>query len=170
MEEEQDFIETSDENTDQENQEQDSDSDVQAKLEEKEREIAKLKAIIIRKKENEKKHINNDNPADDDIRQSVAELKKAEEKRQFGYEHNLAPNVVDYLFKIKGNPTAEDLKDPFIVGGIQALTRKERVEENTPGSSRQSTSVNGKDFFSLSEDDKAKNYDKVVANIVKRKK
>jgi len=72
---------------------------------------------------------------EDDIHQTVQELKLAETKRQFGYEHGLSPEETDAVFRINPKPTKETLEDPFVKGGLQAIRAKKKVAENTPRSS-----------------------------------
>lgn len=98
-----------------------------------------IKQVLARAKkaEAERKNINKPEPKEskkekDDIRQTVAELQLAEQKRQFGYANKLSPEETDYLFKLNSNPTSELLNDTFIKGGLEAIRKEKRVEANTP--------------------------------------
>ena len=53
---------------------------------------------------------------DREIVKSVKRLEEIENKRQFGFEHQLSPEETDYIFKISGGkPTKEILEDTFYV-------------------------------------------------------
>lgn len=128
-------------NTPEESDEKDKDNPdedaVKAELQKKDAIIRQLHARAVKaeqeKKQNiEKPIIKKPESKQDDIRQTVQELKLAEEKRQFGYENNLSPQETDYLFKISPTPSKELLEDPFVKGGIDAIRAKKRVDENTP--------------------------------------
>jgi len=94
----------------------------------------------------------------DDIRQTVKQLQLAEQKRQFGYEHNLSPEETDAVFKLSPNPTKDVLEDPFVKGGLQALRAKKRLAENTPSSSSRSATLNI-DHSKDTADDKQKAFE-----------
>ena len=72
----------------------------------------------------------------DDIRVTVAELKMAEVKRQYGYEHSLSPEETDFVFKLSQKPTKETLDDVAIKGALQAIRAKKKINDNTPRASR----------------------------------
>lgn len=94
---------------------------------------------------------------EDDIRGVVKELERAEMKRRFGYENNLSVEETDAIFKMKSNPTREDLDDPFIKGGLEAIRKSRRLAENTPSPSNNSSFM-GKDFGKLSKEEKQQRY------------
>lgn len=133
--------------------------------------IAKKDSVIkqltarLHKKNSENKNFNKPEPrkeSKDDIRQTVEQLKLAESKRQFGYANKLSPEETDYMFKINPNPTSELLNDPFIKGGLEAIRKSKRVEENTPrfGSrSQRFEVVNKKD---MTADDKQKAFEEFM--------
>ena len=89
-----------------------------------------LKALQADKKPLETKH--------DDIRSTVAELKLAETKRQFGYANGLSPEETDFVFKLNQNPTKDVLEDVAVKGALTALRSKKKVEDNIPRASRSS--------------------------------
>lgn len=67
------------------------------------------------------------------IKETVSQLKLAETKRQFGYEHGLSPEETDAVFKLNPAPTKETLEDPFVKGGLEAIRAKKKLADNTPG-------------------------------------
>lgn len=97
-----------------------------------------MKQILARAKaaEAKTKNINKPEPKKgrdkDDIRETVEQLRLAEQKRQFGYANKLSPEETDYLFKLSPTPSSELLNDPFIKGGLEAIRKSKRVEDNTP--------------------------------------
>ena len=97
---------------------------------------------------------------DDEIVGDVRALKEAEAKRQFGFEHGLSPRETDMAFKFSnGKPTKETLEDPFFKGGLETLRTKDRLANNTPGSTSRSTVFKDKPFVELSEDDRKKTFE-----------
>lgn len=98
------------------------------------------------------------NQADDtkvtELASQVEVLSLAERKRQFGHEHGLSPAETDAVFKVNPKPTAEDLKDPFIAGGVKAIRDKERQAKNTPGASNTSPLYGGKKWEELTPAEK----------------
>lgn len=116
----------------------------------------------IKKTVQPKKESNNlqEKKVDDSIVKDISELKLAEKKRQFGYEHNLSPDETDALFRINPNPTKEDLENPFVKGGIDALRAKKRVESNTPSPSSKVFKVGGKSWGELTPAEKEANWPK----------
>lgn len=105
-------------------------------------EAAKLNAILARKNKRDAKEPLQEQPqVEDDVKSTVAQLKQAEDKRQFGYEHNLSPEEVNAIFKINPNPTKETLDDPFVKGGLERIRSQKRVDANTPRTSSRSGSL-----------------------------
>jgi len=96
----------------------------------------------------------------DDIRSTVAELKLAETKRQFGYEHGLSPEETDFVFKINGKPTKEALDDVAIKGALQAIRGQKKVADNTPRASRSSGFTLPTKKTPLTADEKQEAFDK----------
>src|SRR5574343_1248511 len=59
--------------------------------------------------------------ADDSLKETVAQLALSEKKRQFGFQNNLAPEEVDFVFQMSGgNPSKETLDNPFVKAGIES--------------------------------------------------
>lgn len=100
----------------------------------------------------------------------IAQLELSETKRQFGFEHGLSPAETDAIFKINPRPTKEDLDNPFVKGGIEALRKKARVENNTPSPSSSAPKFNGKSFDELDEAGKKANWAKMIEAKVQQKK
>lgn len=97
---------------------------------------------------------------DREIVKSVKRLEEIENKRQFGFEHNLSPEETDFVFKISGNkPTKEILEDPFVKSGLEGHRSKKRLEANTPSSSSSSSPFKVKQFNEMSDDEKRKAFE-----------
>jgi len=96
----------------------------------------------------------------DDIRSTVAELKLAETKRQFGYENGLSPEETDFVFKINSKPTKDALDDVAIKGALQAIRGQKKVADNTPRASRSSGFQLPTKKAPLSADEKEEAYEK----------
>lgn len=96
-------------------------------------------------------------PVSDEVIKDVATLKSAEEKRQYGYQHELSPEETDKVFQLAGGkPTVETLKDPFIIAGLEAMRASKRVDKNIPGASRGAKLYGGKPFAELDKAGKQK--------------
>ena len=65
------------------------------------------------------------------------------------------------MLEINPNATAETLKDPFIAEGLKAIARKEQIDEATPQGGR-TTTVNGKTWKDMSDDERRANYTKMI--------
>lgn len=97
---------------------------------------------------------------DKEIVKSVKRLEEIENKRQFGFEHQLSPEETDFVFKISGGkPSKEVLEDPFVKSGLEGYRSKKRLEANTPSSSSSSSPFKTKQFNEMSEDEKRKAYE-----------
>lgn len=92
------------------------------------------------------------------IEQSQAKMEMIERKRLFGYENNLAPSEVDFVFQLTKRPTKSFLVQPHVKGGIDALRAVRNVRDNTPGSSGRTFQVEGKSWKELAPEDKQKNF------------
>lgn len=110
-----------------------------------------LKALQT-KKPLEEKH--------DDIRSTVAELKLAETKRQFGYENGLSPEETDFVFKINPKPNKDVLEDVAIKGALTAIRAKKKVADNIPRASRSSGFQLPTKKTPLTADEKEAEYEK----------
>lgn len=152
-EEEEETLEETPEETPEETEEEEEDED-KVKLE---RENAKLRRLLKKKPKKQ----TNQAELDDDIKEDVKYLKLSEKKREFGYAHGLSPEATDKVFSINAKPDAETLKDPFIVAGLKAIERKQKVSANTPSSSAKAT-IGKAGFNELSDADKQIAYEKYM--------
>jgi len=96
----------------------------------------------------------------DDIRSTVAELKLAETKRQFGYENGLSPEQTDFVYKINTKPSKELLEDAPIKAALKAIEDKKKVADNTPRASRSSGFTLPTKKTPLTADEKQEAFDK----------
>lgn len=103
----------------------------------------------------------------------VQRLNLSEEKRQFGYDHELSPSETNEVFAyaIGHNiKPSEALDKPFIKSGLESMRSQARAEGATPGPSGRSPVVEGKPFGEMSKDDKRKNFPKLVGALQKNKR
>jgi hypothetical protein len=105
---------------------------------------------------------------DDNIVKTVQSLELAERKRQFGYENNLSPAETDYLFKINQSPTKDLLEDPFVKGGIDAIRKQKRVEDNTPSSTSRTPRFELPKKDELTSDDKQNAFEDFMSKRLKK--
>lgn len=110
-----------------------------------------------------------DETQDFDLHQTVKQLSDAEKKRQFGYRHGLSPEETDAVFRINPNPSKEDLEDPFVKGGLEAIRAKRRVQSATPSSSGGSSRVEVTKLKDMKPDEANQAYKKMMeARLGKR--
>lgn len=149
--------ETSDEQTD-ELQEM-ADRYAQLELEKKALED-KLKAdeAIKRRLANKKSPVEK---FDNETKKVVEILAKEREMRKYAEENGLTFAQAEKVYSITPNPTKETLNDTFIKAGLEALSRKERVENNTPGS-KSAPTVGGKTFREMTREERIANFNKFV--------
>lgn len=108
---------------------------------------------------------------DEDLRTSVKRLETAEEKRQFGHAHSLNPEETDHLFAFATGMNlkpADALNHPFFKSGLAASRQEQKNGEATPGPSRRAPTVEGKDFASMSNDERKKNFGAIVKAASKK--
>lgn len=111
---------------------------------------------------------NKEQKVDDEVVQSVKKLEQAEAKRQFGFEHNLSPQETDLAFRFaNGAPTKATLDDEFFKGGLESLRSKQRLANNTPGSSSRSSVFTEKPLAELSEAERKSSFEKAVSGAKK---
>lgn len=135
-------------------------------------EAAKWKAIADRRAKQSSRTLPTKKEIVDDLspmKKDVEYLKTIETKRQFGYENNLSPEETDMLFKFNPKPTKEDLNNPFVKGGLEAIRAQRRVENNTPSPSNNAPKFNGKSFNELAPEEKSKNWAELVKANAKRR-
>lgn len=137
----------------------------------KDAEILKLRAIIARKNRQAERTLPTKKEIVDDIspiKDSVYRLELAEKKRQFGYEHGLSPEETDAVFKLNPKPTKDDLNNPFVKGGLEAIRAQKRISENTPSPSNSAPKFSGKTFQELPEEDKKQNWGEFIKAKAKK--
>lgn len=130
--------------------------DYKARLEASERRAATLQRLLNKKGG---KTINKTNQ--DDSSKDIQEIKHALKVDNFAEEHGLTKIQARKVLEINPNATADTLKDPFIAEGIKAMARKERVDNATPSGGRVTT-INGKTFKDMTEDERKANYSKMI--------
>jgi hypothetical protein len=130
--------------------------DYKAKAEAAERRAATLQRLLNKKGG---KTINKTNTVD--YSQDILEIKQNLRIDSFAEENGLTKAQARKVFEINSNPTSELLKDPFISEGLKAIARKERVDNATPAGGR-ATTVNGKSFKEMTEEDRRANYSKLM--------
>lgn len=109
-------------------------------------------------------------PAVESLSSEVQNLKQAEAKRQFGYEHNLSPREVDLVFRMDRKPSAKTLKDPAVKGALEGIRAAHRAKEGIPSSNGRTFQVGGKDFHELDDKDKSKHFTDRRRAIIEGKK
>lgn len=132
--------------------------DYKTKAEAAERRAATLQRLLNKKG----KTINKtDNKPNDELSKDILEVRQALKIDRFAEENGLTKAQARKVLEINPNATAETLKDPFIAEGLKAIARKERVEEATPQGGRVTT-VNGKTWKDMSDDERRANYAKMI--------
>lgn len=76
-------------------------------------------------------------PSETDKRLEALEKKTSEalvleKKRTFGYENNLSPKQVNYVFRLTKRPTASFLAKPHVKAALDAIKAQDNVSRNTP--------------------------------------
>ena len=106
---------------------------------------------------------------DDELVRKVDRLSLSEEKRQFGFDHNLSPKETDFVYRYSGGkPTKETLEDPFVKSGLEGFRASQRVESNTPGSNSRAPVFGEKPFKEQTEDERRSNFEKSAARFAKK--
>lgn len=112
----------------------------------------------------------NQNNASDDLTKTVGELKLAEDKRQFGYEHGLSPAETDLAFKFAGGiPTKESLADEDFKAMLTSRRSRERLNNNTPRPTNKSFIAPGKKMSELKPNEKQDVFEKKMDVALKRR-
>lgn len=83
-----------------------------------------------------------------------------EKKRDFGYENNLSPAQVDFVFRNTKRPTKKFLESPAIKAGLDAIAAQSNVRNNTPSSGGRGSfkSSSGKTWEKMDEREKQDNF------------
>jgi len=104
--------------------------------------------------------------ADDSLKETVAQLALSEKKRQFGFQNNLSPEEVDFVFQMSGgNPSKETLDNPFVKAGIESYRSEKRASNNIPSPSRGGLTFQGKEFKDLTDDERRKAFEEKRKNF-----
>jgi hypothetical protein len=69
---------------------------------------------------------------DPETLKDIAEIKFDKKVAKFADANDLSIAQAERVLKHNPNATAEDLKDPFIKAGIDAIGRRDRLERNSP--------------------------------------
>lgn len=99
------------------------------------------------------------------LENDVKMLKLAEEKRQFGHIHSLAPEEADHVFAFAqgaGIKPADALEKPFIKNAIEGMRSAARTQGATPGPSSRLPTVEGKTFEQMNTDERRKNFSELT--------
>lgn len=132
--------------------------DYKAKAEAAERRAATLQRLLNKKG----KTINKtDNKSNDDLSKDIMEVRQALKVDRFAEDNGLTKAQARKVLEINPNATAETLKDPFIAAGLDKIKRQDRVDDATPQGGRVTT-VNGKSWKEMSDDERKANYLKMV--------
>lgn len=171
---ESDEDEDSDEDADEDDDSDDEDSDDDSALPKTQKELNKLiaagvKAALNRSSaarrtskdgktlpENKKRPVSDSRV--DELAASVAEVKAAEAKRQFGYENDLAPDEVDVVFRLSKKPSAKTLRDPIVKGALEGYRTAKRARNNTPRGGDRTIRITGKDHKNLPPAERKNNF------------
>jgi hypothetical protein len=144
-----------------------SESDLKKRLAKAEKAIVKNKG----KQPKEPKAPITKQPKGDEIPEWGQKIIQSEEKRSFGYEHQLSPEQVDAVFRYNGGkaPDEKFLERPEVKAMVKAIGSKDRVALNTP---KGGTGVvyKGKTFSEVASDEKSSTADKQAAFEGVRKK
>lgn len=90
---------------------------------------------------------------DTDVSKTVAELKSAEDRREFQDEHNLTKDQALWLWKYSnGKPTAEMLEDDGVKAALKAVQTKQSVDDNTPSGTKGVATFKGKTWNEIATD------------------
>ncbi|MDQ0316407.1 hypothetical protein [Amorphus orientalis] len=110
-------------------------------------------------------------PKGEEIPEWGQKIIQSEEKRSFGYEHQLSPEQVDAVFRYNGGkvPDEKVLKRPEVKAMIKVLQSKDRVAANTPKGGA-GVVYRGKTFSEVTTDPKSSKADKQGAFDATRKR
>lgn len=156
--EELDALEAKQNEANSEEEEAETPIDYKAKAEAAERRAATLQRLLNKKG---KTITNNDNKSNNDLSRDIQEVRQALKVDKFAEENGLSKIQARKVLEINPNATAETLKDPFIAEGLKALERKDRVDNAIPQGGKVTT-INGKTWKDMSDDERRANYIKVI--------
>lgn len=82
-----------------------------------------------------------------------------EKKRTFGYENQLSPKQVNYVFRLTKRPTASFLAKPHVKAALDAIKAQENVSRNTPtGSGKRPRNGETKKWTELKPEERQSNF------------
>lgn len=89
------------------------------------------------------------------VEKQLQETQLIERKRSFGYENNLSPKQVNYVFRLTKRPTSGFLNKPHVKAALDAIKAQENVARNTPsGSGKRGTNNGGKKYTDLKPEER----------------
>lgn len=103
----------------------------------------------------------------------LSRLEQSEEKRTFGYQHNLAPDETDRLFAYAngaGMKPADALKDAFFKNALEAHRNATKNDNATPGPSNRRPVVEGKQWGDLKSTERRKNFGAFLGAVTGKNK
>jgi hypothetical protein len=130
--------------------------DIQKRLEEEQRKTAILQRLLNKEKKakEEKSKVEEKPITKNNLENEIAEIKFSLKVANFAEENGLSKKQAEQVLKLNPNATAETLQDPFFKAGLEALQKKNRVEENMPkGGSGRSTKPEKK-YSDMTEDER----------------
>ena len=133
--------------------------DIHKRLEEEQRKTAILQRLLNKEKKakeakEEKPKVEDKPITKNNLENEIAEIKFSLKVANFAEENGLSKKQAEQVLKLNPNATAETLQDPFFKAGLEALQKKNRVEENMPkGGSGRSTKPEKK-YSDMTEDER----------------
>lgn len=90
------------------------------------------------------------------VEKTVKETQLLERKRSFGYDNNLSPKQVNYVFRLTKRPTTAFLAKPHVKAALDAIKSQENIARNTPSGSgkRGGNGGNGKKWSELKPEER----------------
>lgn len=100
---------------------------------------------------------------DSGLERRLSNLETEKRKREFGYQHGLSPEETDDVFRFAGNEDPKKaLEHPFVKAGIEARRIQKRVEQATPSSGGNATTIKGKTYAEMTAEERAANYKTII--------
>lgn len=131
------------------NQEPTQEGDMRSIISKLEQKIGKLERIVSKQDRQ---------TLDKDTVKTFEDIAANHKVRSFADQYNLSTTQAEELFKIKPNPTKEDMESPLMKGAIEVMKRSEKLSNNMPGSNFGSQDV-GTEFKSMSREDRVKAFE-----------
>lgn len=150
----------------------DDTEDVEALKAELEKERAIRKQLLARAKKAEalkkeeakpQKPLSTKTKLDDEVLKDIAELKLSDKKRHIGYKLGLSPEETDTLFRFAGGEDPEEaFNNQFFQAGLKEFRKDKAVQEAIPSSTSKARTIAGKDFKSMTEEERKANWAKIT--------